>query len=412
MQLASKKIYKFKKRHFAFIYFAFFVIFCFNVHLKFLDFCEFLIQDQYILKVLKNYEKSKNNKHYYVLHLAYKNVIIYTTTKQKINSNKISIKFAAKNKLDFYDYLKARFYLPNYQIQEEKNEDENALITYFKKQHDNQKMQEFFLALFFAKPISNELRNDVNYYSIAHLLAISGYHLGLIYSILFFALMYFYKYLQKRFFPYRSIHLDLAVVIFICLFFYFILIGQVASFFRSFIMAIVAFYFAIKSIKLLSFSHLFLCFTLCISINPSFLFNVGFFFSCLGVFYVFLFLYHFKFKSLLYALYFESFVFLAMIIPVLYFFPLISFQQFLAILITPLFILFYPLALFLHIINCGALFDKYLLAFLAFKMAGAYFHLKFQYLLLYLFLSFLAIFNKYLLIIISIINILCFIILL
>ncbi len=412
MQLASKRIYKLQKRHFAFIYFVLFVVFCLNVHLKFLDFCEFLMQDRYILKVLKNYEKSKNNKNYYVLHLAYKDVIIYTTTKQKINSNKISINFAAKNKLDFYDYLKARFYLPSYKIQEEKQEDEKALISYFKKQHSDKKMQEFYLALFFAKPISNELRTDVNYYGIAHLLAISGYHLGLIYSILFFTLMYFYKYLQKRFFPYRSIHLDLAIVIFIFLFFYFILIGQVASFFRSFVMAIVAFYFVLKSIKLLSFSHLFLCFMICISLNPSFLFNIGFFFSCLGVFYIFLFLHHFKFKSLLNALYFESFVFLAMIIPVLYFFPLISFQQFLAILITPLFVVFYPLVLFLHIINCGALFDGYLLKFLAFKMAGDYFHLEFKYFILYLILSFLAIFNKHLLIIISIINILCFIVLL
>ncbi|MBZ7996776.1 hypothetical protein AVCANL279_05505 [Campylobacter canadensis] len=151
---------------------------------------------------------------------------------------------------------------------------------------------------------------------------------------------------------------------------------------------------------------------ICISLNPSFLFNIGFFFSCLGVFYIFLFLHHFKFKSLLNALYFESFVFLAMIIPVLYFFPLISFQQFLAILITPLFVVFYPLVLFLHIINCGALFDGYLLKFLAFKMAGDYFHLEFKYFILYLILSFLAIFNKHLLIIISIINILCFIVLL
>lgn len=409
MNIKSKRTLIINKKHYFIIFIVLIAVFCLQVHLKFLDFCEFLEQDSYELKINNNYLKTKNNKSYYVLALAYKDVLIYTTTKKEIKSNQISLKFAAKNKLNFYEYLQARFYLPSYALEELDEIKENAFVSYFINQHENLTMKQFFGALFFAKSISKDLRDSVNYYGIAHLLAISGYHLGLIYSIFFFIFSIIYKYFQKRFFPYRSIHFDLGIIIFIILALYFYEIGLVASYFRSFIMAILGFYFIIRAIKILSFSHLFLAFFICIAINPSFLFNVGFFFSCLGVFYIFLFIYHFNANSLTKLICLELSTFFAMVAPVLYFFPLLSFQQLLGIILTPIFVIFYPLVLFLHIINLGDLLDKYLLIFLDFKMFAINFKLEFKYFFIYLILSFLSIFHRYLAIFVISLNLIFFI---
>lgn len=409
MNIKSKRTLKISKKLYFVIFISLIALFCLQVHLKFLDFCEFLEQDSYELKITNNYLKTKNNKSYYVLALAYKDVLIYTTTKIKINSNHISLKFAAKNKLNFYEYLQARFYLPSYALEELDEISENAFVKYFINQHENETMKQFFGALFFAKSISKDLRDSVNYYGIAHLLAISGYHLGLIYSIFFFIFSIVYKYFQKRFFPYRSMHFDLGIIIFIILALYFYEIGLVASYFRSFVMAILGFYFIIRAIKIISFAHLFLAFFVCIAINPSFLFNVGFFFSCLGVFYIFLFIYHFKVDNLFKLICLELSTFFAMVAPVLYFFPLLSFQQLFGIILTPIFVIFYPLVLLLHIINCGDFLDKYLLIFLDFKMNAINFKLDFAYFITYIILSFLAILHRYLAIFVISLNLIFFI---
>ena len=409
MNLKNKKALLINKKYFFTIILLLTCVFCLQIHLKFLDFQDFLYKEKYELKIINQYLKNKGNKSYYVLALEYKNTIIYTTTKIKISSNKISLRFANKEKLAFYEYLKARFYLPSYDLKELDKSEENIVVKYFINQHENQKMQQFFGALFFAKPINAELRRDVNYYGIAHLLAISGYHLGLIYSIFFFIFSLIYKCFHKNFFPYRSMHFDLGILIFILLGIYFYQIGLVASFFRSFVMAFLGFYFVIRAIKLLSFTHLFLAFYVCVAINPSLLFNVGFFFSCLGVYYIYLYAYHFNLNGFMKVLGLEIFVFFAMIAPVLYFFPLLTFQQLLGIILTAIFVIFYPLMLFLHLLNYGFLFDEIILKFLDFKMFAIDFHLKFIYFIIYLFLSFLAIIHRYLAIFVISLNILFFI---
>ncbi|WP_267523832.1 ComEC/Rec2 family competence protein [Campylobacter sp. MG1] len=380
------------------------MLFCLQTHLKFINFQNFLYEDKYEVLVLNNYLKTKNNRSYYVLSLQYKDIIIYTTTSKKINSNHILLNFAAKEKLSFYEYFKSKFYLPSYNIVELKEFKDNFFVNYFLDQHKDEKIKQLYGALFFAKSINKELRNDVNYYGIAHLIAISGYHLGLIYSIFFFIFSIIYKYFQKRFFPYRSIHFDLGIIIFIILALYFYQIGMIASYFRSFIMAILGFYFVIRAIKLLSFLHLLLAFLICVAINPSLIFSVGFFFSCLGVFYIYLFLYHFKINNIYMIILLEISVFFAMITPVLYFFPLLSFQQLFGIILTPLFVIFYPLVLFLHIINQGNLLDGILINFLNFKLFAIDFKVDFVFFISYIFLSLLSIFHRYLAIFVISIN--------
>lgn len=404
MNIKNKKTLKINKKNYFVLTIFLGLLFCLQVHLKFIDFQDFLYKDDYEVLVLNNYLKTKKSNSYYVLTLKYKDVIIYTNTKNKITSNHLLIKFAAKDKMLFYDYFKAKFYLPSYDIVQLENYKNNYIVDYFLNQHENYKTRQIYGAMFFANHIDKDIRNDINYYGIAHLLAISGYHLGLIYTMLFFIFAFIYKQFQSKFFPYRSIHFDLGCVIFIILSIYFYQIGMVASFFRSFIMAILGFYFVIRAIKLLSFSHLLLACLVCIAINPSLIFSVGFFFSVLGIFYIYLFMYHFEIKNILGVLALEISVFLAMTTPVLYFFPLLSFQQLLGIFITIIFVVFYPLVLFLHIINFGDLFDSFLISFLNFKIFSTNISISTPFLISYIFLSLLAVLYRYLAIFVISIN--------
>ncbi|AJC86686.1 ComEC/Rec2 family competence protein [Campylobacter sp. RM16704] len=389
-------------REFFILLFCFLCIFGINLTYEFKKYQNFKISKHLLLKnniVLSNYYKiNKNGKKYQVLKLKNSDFIFYTTSFKELNISQndvINLRIITKN-INFKDYLSKSFFVPSYDFNITKVKKEKAIIEYFLNQHHNEKIKEFYGALFFAKNISYELRNDVNYYGIAHLIAISGYHLGLLFTFCFFILAPLYAFFQKRYFPYRSLKLDLSIIAFIFLILYIFLIDFTPSYTRALCMAIFGFYLFSRDIKILSFKFLFLSIIFCISIVPKFLFSVGFLFSCLGVFYIYLYLHHFKnkFSNLTHIVLLNFWTFLAMIIPVLYFFPLLSFQQFLAIPLSVIFVIFYPLVLFLHLIFCGDLLDVYLLNFFEIKFYSINFSISFGYYILYLILSFISILHK------------------
>ncbi|WP_407919958.1 ComEC/Rec2 family competence protein [Campylobacter sp. US33a] len=397
-------------------------IFIFNLFYEYQNFLNFKQNKHQTLsgvKVLQSYEKTRNNKVYKVFKLQNSQFTFYTTSyKKDLDLKKyqeIKLRIINTN-VSFKDYLSKNFYMPSYDISIENSQTtpRNQLIAYFLNQHQNEKIKELFGALFFALPVSKELRNDVNHYGIAHLIAISGYHIALIFSLIFFLLSPIYGFFQKRYFPYRNLKLDLSVFIFILLFLYGFMIGFVPSFIRSLIMALWGFYLIAKNVKILSFHNLFMSILFCICLFPQLLFSLGFLFSIMGVFFIFLYLHHFSkyFNNFFNVIFLNIWTFFAMIIPVLYFFPLISYQQLLAIILSFAFVIFYPLSLFLHIIGFGGFFDEYLQSFLNLKFYASNFFLHGKYFYSYIFLSFLSIFNKYLALFIISLNFLPFILLL
>lgn len=393
-----------------FVFFALCVcIFAFNVSLEWLKFKDFKEQKHQSLesvRVLQSYEKEgKKGRKYRVLKLAGKDFSFYTTTKseaQIYRHQSLNLR-AITTKVSFKDYLSKNFYMPSYDLSviDSTKSPRNAIISYFLSQHQSEKIQEFYGALFFALPVSRELRVDVNFYGIAHLIAISGYHIALIFSLAFFALMPLYGFFQRRFFPYRNARFDLSVLIFAFLLCYAYLLGFVPSFVRSLVMALWGFYLLIKNVKILSFINLFFSVLLCLALFPQLLFSVGFLFSVMGVFFIFLYLHHFGkawragfWGNFFNVLCLNIWTFFAMILPVLHFFPLVSFQQILAIFLSAVFVLFYPLALMLHLLGFGWLLDAPLLEFFAFKLYGADLALPLWAFLGYLVLAFLSIFSK------------------
>lgn len=397
---------KYNYREFFFFFLYFLLIFLLNTYYEYKNYQNFKISKHIFLKeniVLAHYTKeNKNNKRYQVLKLKNRNFTFYTTSYKELNlknNDSVSLRIINTN-ISFKNYLSKVFYAPSYDIKINKEylKNKEKIIDFFINQHQNQKMKEFFGALFFAKNISNNLRMDVNFYGISHLIAISGFHLALIYGFVFLISKPIYGFFHKRFFPYRNLKYDISIFIFIILISYIYFIGLVPSYLRSLSMVLLGFYFLIKNIKILSFSFLLLALMLCISIFPHLLFNIGFFFSALGVFYIYLYLHHFKnkFHKITHIIFLNIWTFLAMVIPVLYFFPLISFQQFFSIPLSVLFGLFYPISLILHLLSYGDIFDFILISLFDIKFHSINLHISWWIFYIYLSLSFLSIFNKFL----------------
>lgn len=392
-------------REFFILFLCFLAIFLLNIFYEYKNYQNFKLTKHLYLKdniILSSYIKeNKYGKKYQVLKLKNSNFNFYTISYKNLTFDKnktLSLRIITKD-ISFKNYLSKSFFAPSYDFNQTSYvQNQNTIINYFLNQHTNEKIKEFYGALFFAKAISKDLRQDVNFYGIAHLIAISGYHLGLLFSFCFVVFAPLYAFFQKRYFPYRNLKLDLSVFAFMLLIAYMYLIDFTPSYTRALFMALFGFYLYSKNVKILSFKFLVLSIVLCISLFPKLLFSVGFLFSVLGVFYIYLYLHHFKnkFSNLTHIIFLNFWTFLAMIIPVLYFFPLLSLQQFLAIPLSILFIIFYPMVLLLHIFNYGNLLDFYLLDFFNIKFHSINFKISFWVYIGYLFLSLLSIFNRYL----------------
>jgi len=413
-----KHFFSSRFKEFSLLILACLSIFIVNLSLEYkayLKFKESKHQSLHDVKLLTSSMKStKKGKQYWVLKLKASDFTFYTRVYKDLNlslQEDISLRIITSN-VGFKDYLSKSFYVPSYDFKISKNTaNSNILIDYFLDQHQSQKIKEFYGALFFALSIGAQLRTDVNYYGIAHLVAISGYHIGLIFSLIFFLVAPFYSFLQKRYFPYRNLRLDLSVFIFVLLLAYGLLINFPPSYIRSLVMVFWGFYLLLKNMRILSFVNLFISVCICIALFPYLLFSVGFLFSVLGVFYIFLYLHHFAkfFDIFLNAIFLNIWTFLAMILPVLYFFPLISYQQILAIVLSGIFVIFYPLVLLLHFFGFGFLFDSFLLTFFDFKIYGENLRISFGIFISYILLSLAGIRFAYLALFCVLLNLIPFI---
>ena len=391
---------------------------------KFYEFKKFSERKYEILtaKLLQDYNKTNaKGSIYRVLKLQTNDFSFYTTLRNFELDLEVGgyVKISViKNRLKFKDFLSGSFYLSNVGILPLRYGFEDGFLGSFRdgayefiaEQHESEKMAELFTALFLAAPVGKELRQDVNFYGVAHLIAISGYHLGLIFGALYFILRPIYRYFQARYFPYRNAKFDLSAAIFAVLFCYLALIGFVPSFLRAFLMGLLALFLLARNVRVVNFELLFTVICAAVALMPSLLFSVGFYFSSLGVFYIYLYLRHFgeRFSNLSNAILLNFWVFSAMILPVLYFFPLVSVQQLAVLPLTPLFSLFYPISALLHAFGAGGALDEYLLEFLSWRAKGVNLNVPFWLFLLYNALSLASVKSKILAAVIVPLNLLCF----
>lgn len=362
--------------------------------------------------VISTYLKtSKKGKPYQVLKLKAKDFTFYTLRwkpKQIEKNSKIQTLFYT-TKLDFIGYLKG-FFAPTKYVKILKSSQEDLLHKKIKNQHENLKMQELFGALFFADSYSKELRHEISKWGIAHLVAISGFHLGLLSTFLYFFLRPLYRFFQDRFFPYRNSSLDLALMVFLLLGIYIYYIDLVPSVLRAYVMGLVGFFIFSKNIKLISFSTLFMTVCLILIAFPKLTLSIAFWFSVSGVFYIFLFLHHFSHLSKINALILLNFWVYILMMPIIHsIFDIFTLYQFLSPFISIAFAVFYPLEIFLHLINQGSLLDRYILDFLEIEMRVYSLEVSLYELLFYLGVSLLAIRSRTLALLLPLIVLVMFI---
>lgn len=377
-----------------------FLILLISLFIEYKNFREFTVFDSTLVNatVLKQYTKSKNNRTYQVLKLKSDDgLVFYTTAKkslQDIKNQEIELEIWPKD-LNFYKYL-TTFYGPSKIINiNEKESTKQNLNAFILSSHKEKETANIYQALYTAAPLDIELQKSFSTLGVSHLLAISGFHLGVLSTLLFFFLRPFYRYMQDRFFPYRNAKRDLFLAVGLLLFAYMLFLDSPPSLIRAFGMLIVGFVLYDRGIKIVSMQTLFVTVLLLLSLFPRLFFSLGFWLSASGVFYIFLFLIHFKNLSKIWQfLLLPIWVYLLMLPFSLAIFENFSVYHPLSIIWTLLFSIFYPMSIFIHIVGFEDLFDPALLWLLQLGDNGVLVSLDQYLFFFYVLLSLGALFSR------------------
>lgn len=373
MQFLIPLFSNFKER-LVLLVFLIFVCFC-MLGFKFYQFQTLKRQQtpQIKAEVLLQYQKIKNNKTYFVLKLKSDFGVFYTTTYEDlldIRRREVLLRVVFKN-VDFLEFLKG-FYAPSFNMILLQNHPfalKETLRQSILSQHDTQIMGEYYLALFLADSLPKKWRDLAQSYGISHIFAISGFHVGILSAICFFILGILYKPLHTRFFPFRNFLFDGGFIVIALFLLYYLVLTQSPSYLRAIAMSIVGFLMLWRGIDIWRIEMLFWCVAGLITFFPQLLFSVGFYFSCFGVLYIFLFFKYFKIpkstsKKIFYGIVLNASTFFQMGIIMYYFFPPFSPLSLFSLLLTPIFSLYYPLVLLAHFLGFGGFLDSFLLKWL------------------------------------------------
>ncbi|MGL2616367.1 ComEC/Rec2 family competence protein [Helicobacter pylori] len=343
-----------------------------NLYLEYLNYqkLDFSKPTSLNAQILLQYPKTKDQKTYFVLKLQSKNMIFYTTIKEPLKNLQYRYAqfFGRIKSCSFLESLKSCFFQTYSFSLTRKHNFKSRLRHFIDSAHSSALVGNLYRALFIGDSLNKDLRDRANALGINHLLAISGFHLGILSVSMYFLFSLFYTPLQKRYFPYRNAFYDIGVLVWVFLLGYLLLLDFLPSFFRAFLMGLLGFLACFFGVRILSFKLLVLACCIAIALLPKLLFSVGFLLSVCGVWYIFLFLKHtqafFKTSSFLarsfQAISLSALVFLNMLIIVHAFFPMFSPYQLFSIPLGLIFIVFFPLSLFLHAVGLGSLLDDIL----------------------------------------------------
>lgn len=314
--------------------------------------------------VLSQHIKTENSKTYSVLKLQAFHKFIYTTASKDIKNLRgrtLKLKIWTE-KLTFLEYLKG-FYVHSVilHVKPELNLKERVSRA-ISVQHDTNVTKELYGALFTASPMSKEVRQKLSALGIAHLFAISGFHLGVLSLILLALFNRPYYFFQQRYFPYRNRQRDLAILSAAVMLMYLFFLGFIPSLIRAFIMLIIGSVFYERHIKIISMQTLVVSILVILALFPTLFFTLGFWLSVCGVFYIFIFLKYFTSLPKIQMLISMSIWVYIMITPVsIYLFNTFSIYNPLSILLSILFLPIYIISFVLHVSGYGGMFDSYIL---------------------------------------------------
>ncbi len=319
--------------------------------------------------VLSQYTKRINGKPYQVLKLKEdRGKIFYTTNyyPRELSGKIVRVKMLPNNKISFLDYL-GTFYI-NTIIKESKDapkSEKSKILDLIATQHDNAEMSAFYQAIFLATSVPKKLRDKISGLGVSHLVALSGFHLTILWGLIYGILTFFYTFTQKKWFPYRFSLLDMGALTLLILWVYLWFVDYPPSLLRSYAMLSIAWMLLLMGIKLISFEFLGFVIFLLLALFPDLIISLGFWFSVSGVFYIYLILYWSQESGMwlgskwvisLFSIPLGIFI---LMLPVVHsVFGMTSHWQLLSPLLSLGFIPFYPLSIGLHIIGMGGLFDS------------------------------------------------------
>lgn len=319
-------------------------------------------------QVLLQYQKSDENGTRTVLKLKSSDGFsLYVTTKERLRDLQfryVRVRIVTKN-IVFSDYLTS-FYAPMLWLSLIRERDYRGGVREFlDSQHDSSLAGNLYRTLYLADPLDKSLREGAMALGISHIIAISGFHLGVLGAMLWGIAWIPYRYFQRRFFPYRNLYYDLGALTLVFAALYLVVLDFSASFLRAFAMATWSYFLLHRGISVLSFNTLFSTGIVLVALSPRLLFSIGFFLSMMGVFLIFLYLHHVKnLNKYLSAIFLNINLYFCMLIPAHAIFSPFSPLQLLSIPLSIIFVAFYPLSLLLHALGLGGAIDSLLLPLL------------------------------------------------
>lgn len=309
------------------------------------------------------YPKLRNGKQYAVLKLQSREGLTFFTTTYKnrnLQNKRLRLQLYPSERITFWEYL-GYFYVKS-RITEVMDTPEglkDTLLGNIASQHESAALASFYQGIFFATPLPPALREKIAALGVSHLVALSGFHLGILWSLLYGIFLLPYRFLQQRYFPYRYSLLDVGMLTVLLLGAYVWFVGAPPSLLRSYVMLLVGWVVILLGMELLSFTFLATVGSILLLAFPVLIASLGFWLSILGVFYIFLLLrYTVERSSGLVSLLLLPFGIFILMLPVVHsIFGMTTPCQLLSPLLSLLFVPFYPLAMLLHLLGWGALLD-------------------------------------------------------
>ena len=399
------KIKNYSKRIVSIILLIF--IFLINLSIEYSKYLDFIDEEIYETKVeiLNIYEKPTNN----ILRLKAQEFDFFANidkSEEIKKSDMLNMAIISLN-ISFWDYLKGFYTTIIYFDKIEKTPKFiEKIIEKINSNHEDEMIKELFQTLFLGTTISKELRDICTNYGISHVIALSGFHLAVLSFTIYWVLYFPYSFFHQRYFSYRNKKYDLILISLVFLFYYLILTDIIPSLLRAFVMLVLTIYFLRANIKIVSYVNLFYTFLIVVALFPKFLFSLGFWFSIIAVFYIFLFIQYFKnLNKYFQIIFFNVWMFLVFNPIVHFYFPQTTYEQFLSIIINILFAIFYVFEIVAHIFGFAIYFDGFIKDFLSYEMNVFIVKTPFYFLVIYIFVSFASIFNKNIFLIMNILMI-------
>jgi len=362
------------------------------------------------VKVIQAYEKWSDDRYYTVMKLYAPQLNITFFSRTKIRPSEITpylrMKLFPRKDMLFVDYLGTSFI--NATINEIYPDDrvKSKLLNWIRNQHANSMVSTFYNAIYFAEPLDKKMRSQVSILGISHLIALSGFHLALLSSLLFFLFRPLYRIFQQRYAPYRFDLIDIGLIVLTLLAWYLWFVDTPASLLRSYMMMLLGWIFLLLGIELISLSFLTMVVAFLLVIFPKLILSFAFWFSILGVLYIFLLLYHFRDLNRYAMSILISFLIFVLMLPIVHtLFFITTPLQLLSPFLSLAFTLFYPISIGLHLIGFGDLFDSLLIDLFSLTSQTFEFSLPLWLGASYLALSILSFYSKkifYLLLLFSI----------